>query len=312
MTLYKPTLFINRMIAVYRGKHVYDESFRPGINIIRGQNSSGKSTITDLLFYSLGGEITKWKNEASMVDYMVIEVTLGDAKITLKRDIDKQKRPLEIYWGDYESSLESGMEEWQKYPFQISTSKESFSQVLFRAMGMPEVRGDNSVNITMHQIMRMIYVDQMTPVNKIIRLEQFDSSLHRETIGNLLCGVYSNELYQKQLEINKNEKEFAAIESKFKSIVMILGKAGQDINIDKLEVQLAEFESERTAKYTELEELKKQKDVGEYKKEDKDAINQIREDLVSDKSELSQLIDKRERLEFEIADSQQFLSVIKE
>mgnify|MGYP001038045877 CR=1 FL=1 len=312
MTLYRPTLFINRMIAVCRGKHVYDEVFRPGINIIRGENSSGKSTITDLLFYCLGGEISQWKNEASMVDYMTAEVTLGDTKVTLKRDIDKQKRPLEIYWGDYESSLDSAMEDWQKYPFQISDSKESFSQVLFRAMGMPEVRGDNSINITMHQIMRMIYVDQMTPVNRMIRFEQFDSSLHRETIGNLLCGVYSNDLYQKQLEIDIKNKEFNAIESKLKSIVMILGKAGQDINIEKLEIQLQTFESERKQKYRELEELKKQQDIGTYKKEDREVGGQIREELIKNKSELSQLIDYREMLEFEIADSQQFVSVIKE
>lgn len=312
MTLFKPTLFVNRMIAVHRGKHVYDEVFRPGINIIRGQNSSGKSTITDLLFYSLGGEISQWKNEASMVDYMVAELTLGDTKVTLKRDIDKQRRPLEIYWGSYESSQDSEMEDWQKYPFQISESKESFSQVLFRAMGMPEVRGDNSVNITMHQIMRMIYVDQMTPVNKIIRFEQFDSSLHRETIGNLLCGIYSNALYQKQLEIEKKKKEFTSIESKLKSIVLILGKAGQDINIEKLEIQLGDTEAERKLKYNELEELKKEKDIGAYKEEEKETVNQIREDLINNKSMLSQMIDNRERLEFEIADSQQFLSVIKE
>ena len=312
MTLYKPSLMINRLVAVYEGKHAYDEVYRPGINIIRGENSSGKSTITDLLFYSLGGEISQWKNEASLIDYVVVEIKLGDEKLTLKRDIGKAKRPIDIYWGDYESSKNSALEDWQEYPFRISDSKESFSQVLFRAMEMPEVRGDKSVNITMHQILRMIYIDQMTPVNRIIRFEQFDSSLHRETIGNLLCGIYSDSLYQKQLELDKKKKKFDAIESQFKNIALILGKAGEEINIDRLEIQIEDCETERNEKYLELEQIKKKNYLEKYEEKDRAAADELRDNLISLKTEFSKLTDERERLDFEIADSNQFIKVIKD
>ena len=44
-------LFFNRMkIYTRNGEIAYDEIFHKGINIIRGNNSSGKSTITHFMF----------------------------------------------------------------------------------------------------------------------------------------------------------------------------------------------------------------------------------------------------------------------
>lgn len=50
MTSNKSTLFIDRFIVMKSGRAVYDQNFHSGINIIRGDNSIGKSTIMDLLF----------------------------------------------------------------------------------------------------------------------------------------------------------------------------------------------------------------------------------------------------------------------
>lgn len=46
------SFFVNRLyVLTAEGKVAYDEEFHHGVNIIRGENSSGKSTITHLLFY---------------------------------------------------------------------------------------------------------------------------------------------------------------------------------------------------------------------------------------------------------------------
>ena len=51
MTLFKPTLILKRL-AIYSGSYVaYDENFHSGVNVIRGANSSGKSTILNFIFF---------------------------------------------------------------------------------------------------------------------------------------------------------------------------------------------------------------------------------------------------------------------
>jgi len=50
-------LFLNRLVILTNEyKIAYDEKFHKGVNIIRGDNSSGKSTITHFIFYVLGPE----------------------------------------------------------------------------------------------------------------------------------------------------------------------------------------------------------------------------------------------------------------
>jgi DNA repair exonuclease SbcCD ATPase subunit len=49
-------LALKRLRITKDASAVFDESFHRGVNIIRGENSSGKSTISDFIFYGLGGE----------------------------------------------------------------------------------------------------------------------------------------------------------------------------------------------------------------------------------------------------------------
>jgi len=44
---------LNRLIVFRRGQRVYDQEYHEGLNIIYGTNGSGKSTIADLIFYSM-------------------------------------------------------------------------------------------------------------------------------------------------------------------------------------------------------------------------------------------------------------------
>ena len=50
------SFWIRRLRVLRRGAPVYDQSYHLGVNIIRGENGSGKSTIADFIFYILGGE----------------------------------------------------------------------------------------------------------------------------------------------------------------------------------------------------------------------------------------------------------------
>lgn len=53
MTMFKPNLRVSELQVNVSGKIAFKERFHSGLNIIRGQNSSGKSTIMDFLYYGL-------------------------------------------------------------------------------------------------------------------------------------------------------------------------------------------------------------------------------------------------------------------
>ncbi len=59
MTSFSPTLLVRKLIVTQGGKEAFAADFHSGLNVIRGENSSGKSTIMDFLFYGLGGDISE-------------------------------------------------------------------------------------------------------------------------------------------------------------------------------------------------------------------------------------------------------------
>lgn len=152
---FDPSLQLRRLVVFKDGKRAYDECFHSGVNIIRGVpsegNSVGKSTIADLIFFALGGELTRWKDEAAICDFTFAEVVLNGAIVTLRREISNQlRRPMGVFLGSFSDSESAGADGWQLYPFQRFSDKESFSQVLFRMMDMPEAPSDAGANITIH------------------------------------------------------------------------------------------------------------------------------------------------------------------
>ncbi len=140
---YDPSLRLGRLV-VYQQKHVaFDERFHPGVNIIRGDNSVGKSTIANMIFYVLGGEGVQWVDEAKACTQVAAEVFINGIAITLLREISTEKeRPMQIFWGDFERASVAGPDGWERYPFARRGETETFSQVLFRALRVPEVRGE--------------------------------------------------------------------------------------------------------------------------------------------------------------------------
>src|ERR1041384_6179440 len=100
MTLFKPTLHVRRLKIKQGGSTAFDERFHQGVNIIRGHNSSGKTTVLDFLAHSLGSENIAWKPEALLCDNVFIEIHANGVPITLQRPVsEKALNPTQIFWG---------------------------------------------------------------------------------------------------------------------------------------------------------------------------------------------------------------------
>lgn len=223
------TLFLQRLrIVTDTGEVAYDELFHRGVNIIRGKNSSGKSTIVRFIFFVLGGYYSDFVPQALRCQYVMAEVCINGTVVTLKRYLEHRddgkvnpSAPMYIHFGPMSEvlnleplNLEPGI--WKKFPYVTTDKTRSFSNVLFKMLGYPEIKADS--NITMHQILRLVYLDQESPVNSLFFYEQFDKEIYRETVANLLLGLYDQKYSDAKLELQKVVKAIAEVKVSIKNV----------------------------------------------------------------------------------------------
>lgn len=223
------TLFLQRLrIVTDTGEVAYDELFHRGVNIIRGKNSSGKSTIVRFIFFVLGGYYSDFVPQALRCQYVMAEVCINGTVVTLKRYLEHRddgkvnpSAPMYIHFGPMEETLNLEPlnlepELWKRYGYTTTDKTHSFSNVLFKMLGYPEIKADS--NITMHQILRLIYLDQESPVNSLFFYEQFDKEIYRETVANLLLGLYDQKYSDAKLELQKVVKAIAEVKVSIKNV----------------------------------------------------------------------------------------------
>jgi hypothetical protein len=259
MTRYEPTLIVTRLV-VQRGQHAaYDEVFHEGVNVIRGENSSGKSTILNSIYYGLGGDLADWSETALLCTRVVVEVRFNGLLATLSRDISQESgQPMEIFGGPYEASLKAPRSEWIKYPYRRSPNKESFSQAIFRLLAIPEVASDVSGNLTIHQVLRVLYSDQLSPVETLFRYDtRFDPPALRDAVGRLLCGSYEARLYENEIEIRTLTRQFDAHEAELKSLFAVMGRTDHSLTLGWLEGERNNLTSEQQKVQQEIERIER-------------------------------------------------------
>ncbi|WP_042956390.1 ATP-binding protein [Pseudomonas brassicacearum] len=309
MTFLKPTLKISRLVVMQGGHHAFDCEFHLGVNVIRGRNTSGKTTVMDMLAYSLGAENIRWKPHALQCSSVMVEVALNGQPATLLREISSEvQRPISIFWGEINKALQAGPNLWERYPFKRSDQKISFSQALFVALDLPQAQGQGAANLTMHQLLRVLYADQPSVHSPIFRMDSFDSALTRETIGGYLCGVYNDELYTAQLRVREVNKSLDKKIAELRGIFRVLGRSGQTPDLDASRNVIEELEAKRIKLTEYVEELKTTRVLS--KKDSNEAAkiaDSLRGRLSAARRYESTLKDALAAVELDISDSRLFL-----
>lgn len=310
MTQYNPFLKLNRLVIFTKeGKKAYDEFFHEGVNIIRGHNSSGKSTIANFIFYVLGGDFKKWTKASLNCNDVYAEVYINNEPITIKRIISTSgNQPMSIFWGSYEESIKSGSEGWQIYPYRRSpaSNKKSFSNALFLALGFPELRGDVDSNITMHQILRLLYVDQKSLTLDLLMTDTFDSAITRKTIADLLFGVYDDSLYSDKIELRDSEKDFEVKRRQFEGIEQIFKSSDTETNPQIIHALIEENDTQLTSINNYLKKIEEEDSkIDDEEKELNIAL--IKTKLIASKNEFSKVQSNINQYEFELIDSEDFI-----
>jgi hypothetical protein len=309
-------LFLNRLyILTDEGEVAYDEAFHKGVNIIRGDNSSGKSTITHFLFFALGGAFNDFVPEARKCSTVYAEVEMNNVIVTIKREIIKDgddnistQAPLYFFWGFMDESFNPPKDKtWQKFGYKSYDKIKSFSNVIFDTVGLPIVKGDN--NITFHQILRLLYIDQDSPTSSLFYYEHFDSQLTRETVSDLLLGVYNEELYENKKRLIEATKELESIKSEIKATSqffidpLTLNPKHILATIDNKEKEISLLQEEVVLIRTKAKEV-------EYEVDSKLTFQKLNETAIFQRENVAKLEEEISYLNNEIEDSSFFISTL--
>lgn len=299
---------IQRLKVITRnGQTAYDEYFHKGINIIRGENSSGKSTITHLLFFGLGGSYSDFVIEAKRCQYVYTQIDINGCVITLKRELKLSDDGrvdsmvgLTIFWGDIDETLKNACES-NYFGYRATDKTKSFSNALFEIMDMPLVVGDN--NITMHQLLRLMYVDQESPTGSLFMYEQFDSQTTRETVAELLMGIYDADLYISKLNIKEYKKQLDDVSVEIKAIKTSFSRPEECSSMF-----LKNIIKNKEAEIVKLSEYITKKRTGqEVKTKYSKKIDRLKESVVKLRLLYSRLLNDQNYLQSEIDDTEMFI-----
>ena len=303
------SLRLDRML-VTRGSHVlYDEAFHAGVNIIHGSNGSGKSTLADFIFFGLGGDLRDWRESAERAEAVTLGITTPAGPVTLRRyPSTDAMRPMELFFGSFDVALNGPKSQWQTLSYKRPDRGYSFSQVLFRAIGLPEAVSDGASNITMHQVLRLLYIDQLTPVQRIFRAENFDTWQTRLAVGDMLAGVGGYDLFDRQLDLRETKKRFDEAKRDYTSLVAVASGYGENILSEYISTDIQRLIDERSQLLSKVADLST--DTVAYDGE-LDEIKRVRSEAVKvqkrAKRDAERLEEEIEILDSEASDAETFI-----
>lgn len=316
MQILEPTIEVVNLLVLKDNKVAFNGIFKPGLNVITGSNASGKTTILDLIAYTLGMEDLPLKKEALQCDKSYLELKINGLPLILKREISEQsRRPISIAYEKMDiDKLDFYI--WSTFPINRS-DKISYSQIFFNLLDNKEANLEASSTLTVHQILRCIYAAQPFIHSPILTTSMFDDALSRKTIGEYLLGFYNNELYIKEVTLKDRIKEKSKITTELnflknifkKSIFTFVNKSAAESRISKLENQLLKLKLElankhKTPKKIEKDNIKNidklNKDINLFiskKRSLENENNQLSINALDSQIFISELLDRLDRLD---------------
>ena len=281
------------------------------MNIIRGQNGSGKSTIADFIFFILGGEFEDWKYAASQCDEIQAEIVTPRGNLTLKRQITSAQEPMLVYFGPMDDASESSLEGWERFPIRRQADRESFSQIMFRSLIIPEAQSEGASNITMHQLLRLCYSDQRTPATRLFRFELFDTQNIREAVGDLICGIGGYEVYEVGLKLRELNGELDDIQIRLRALHSALPRDQAFNTPELIHTAVDNLDRERSELQQQVDNvdlLVNPGEVKEYLAERRTA----QASLIRQREKLQDLELAEKNLEYELREIKEFVAFLSE
>lgn len=216
--------------VVYNGKNYFFESpyLNDGIVVLEGENGKGKSTFMNLIYYGLGGKVSGFnKNDKEtenkhneiyydVDNYVELEITIDNKQFELTRAIGENS----IYIVNSEENVIETCVYRNAYNGDIIV----FSDWILNELGIEVfdiVQGTKKFKLNFGDLMRLIYHDQTTEVDKIYKTPDNDNFISdsleiRKAIFEVLLGEIYNDYYsvlgEYKLKVKEYEKKEAIMD----------------------------------------------------------------------------------------------------
>lgn len=272
-----------------------------GINLIIGDNGSGKSTFVYFIEYALGGTIKPFSlnNKEKYLEilhdknnYVKIEVEINNNKYFFKRFINNN----DILISDDKENI-------TMLPINRNKNNKIFSDWILEKLNIPSYElnyGSYAWKFNFNDLIRLLIYDQDTEAKKIYKSpisENFinDSIVIRKAIFETLLGISSIEFFKLHDELKNAEKEKDIAN---KILLDFIDRNGEpDYDINKIDNRIKDFEEY-------LDKIIYERDLyqGENVKiNDKtEHLSKIQSDIINNRLNISELTVKKKNISIEL------------
>lgn len=212
--------FLIKQIKYIGAKYYYESPIlKSGINILEGENGSGKTTFTSLIYFCLGGNVKWFKKDNDSDHREIVDDESNYAELTFL--IKDETYLATRYFYKNEINIVS-KDDVLTLPINRSKDKNyTFSDWFLEKMNIRVVdiyQGSEYYKINLYDLMRLFYYDQNTATDKVYKRpdnENFitDSLIIRKAIFEILMGNSFGEYYEAIAEYRKSLSEQAVLKS---------------------------------------------------------------------------------------------------
>jgi len=239
-----PSLVIQRIRVTSDRGVALELGLKRGLNVIRGENSSGRTTLLKLFEFGLGADepIARFfVPEIQECKRLLMQVELNGTSYTLERNFGRGSRQAVVYQGHMDTLLHD-------QPSYFSVGEE-LSDFLLHRLDIPRVSYLDSYSnrerkITFNDLYDALYIDQERGFSQVhARI----SETKRKHIFKLLTRMRHPDLYQVEIEEESLKKQRADLEADFQAVSRFFGSVKLPTpieiqsRIDRLSEQRAEI-----------------------------------------------------------------------